>query len=467
MQWLQHNAHVNRKLYALSAVIVALLIVAPNSAFAEADARVLVLRGATVFDSVRGEMLPNQIIIIRGERIERVDSSSNVAALPENAQIIDATGKYIIPGLIDAHAHLQHQLNLARMTGEEVLPLYLACGVTSLREVGDQVSVQKLIANYAEAHRDSCPRIYMCSPLIDGAQPFHQDIGWGISDPEQVPEFVEDMKEWGVTTLKLYVGTQRPVGQRVIEEAHKRDLTVTGHLGLYHAQEAVPDGIDCLEHIWSVFDYIIPDGPRPDGYRSVMDLTTPKAKDLIASIKKHDVAVDPTLTIFRNALLLTDLEAVYNNPDLAYVPARLRKRWESHRANQGLKPETYDLRRKEFEKYQELTGILYREGVTILAGTDTAEPFVIPGFSLHEELERLVESGLPASAALQSATIHNAAALKQEANLGNIAAGTLADMVVLSADPLADIRNTRKIDTVIRGGIVCDPQTLLKMVPLE
>ncbi|MCC6796916.1 MAG: amidohydrolase family protein [Candidatus Hydrogenedentes bacterium] len=434
---------------------------------AEEDAPVLVLRGAAVFDSVRGEMLPNQIVIVRGERIESVGANLSDAVIPPKADIVDATGNFIIPGMIDAHAHLQHQLNLAHMTGEEVLPLYLACGVTSLREVGDQVSVQKLILNYAEAHPESCPRIFMCSPLIDGSQPFHQDVGWDLSDPEKVPAFVEDMKAWGVTTLKIYVGTQQPVGKRVIEEAHKHGLVVTGHLGLYHAQYAVHDGIDCLEHIWSVFDYIIPDGPRPDGYRSVMDLTTPKAKDLIASIKEHNTAVDPTLTIFRNALLLTDLEAVYTNPDLAYVPARLRKRWESHRANQGLKPETFDLRRKEFEKYQELTGILYREGVTILAGTDTAEPYVIPGFSMHEELERLVESGLPASAALQSATIRNATALKQEANLGSISPGKLADIVVLTADPLTDICNSRKIDKVIRGGIVCDPQTLLKMVPPE
>ena len=449
------------------AMIVCTAMCLCQSACAEASAHTLVVRGAAVFDSARGEMLFNRAVVVRGDRIESISSDSANFAVPDGAEVIDASGKFVLPGLIDAHAHLQHQLNLAYMTGEEVLPLYLACGVTSLRVVGDQVSVQKLIANYAEAHRESCPRIYMCSPLIDGPQPFHQDVGWDLSDPEKVPAFVEDMKAWGVTTLKIYVGTQQLVGKRVIEEAHKRGLMVTGHLGLYHAQDAVSDGIDCLEHIWSVFDYIIPDGPRQDGYRSVMDLTTPKAKDLIAGIKKHNVAVDPTLTIFRNAILLTDLDGVYNNPDLAHVPARLRRRWESHRAQLGLKPETFNLRRKEFEKYQELTGILYREGVTILAGTDTAEPYVIPGFSLHEELERLVESGLPASAALQSATIHNASALKQEANLGSIAAGKLADLVVLSADPLADIRNTRKIDIVIRGGIVCDPQTLLKMAPPE
>jgi hypothetical protein len=115
----------------------------------------------------------------------------------------------------------------------------------------------------------------MCSPLIDGAQPYHRDIGWALTDPEAVPAFVEDMSKWGVTTLKIYVGTERKVGQRVIEDAHKRGLMVTGHLGLYSAQNAVADGIDCLEHIWSVFDYIIPPEVRQiPHYRSSMDLNT-------------------------------------------------------------------------------------------------------------------------------------------------------------------------------------------------
>lgn len=427
---------------------------------------VLVLRGANIFDAERGEMLAGQTIIIRGERIEQAGPEPALTRkIPARARVIDARGKFIIPGLIDAHVHLVHQLNSAHVTGDEVLPMFLAAGVTAIRDVGDIVPPQKMIARHAEAHPESSPRVFMCSPLIDGAAPFHRDIGWALTDPKEVPGFVDDMAAWGVTTLKIYVGTERTVGRQVIQEGHKRGLMVTGHLGLYSAQDAVADGIDSLEHIWSVFDYIIPDGPRPTGYRSTMDLTTPKAQNLITNLAQRHVRVDPTLTIFRNAILLTDMESVNQNPDNTHAPARLQKRWVSHRLSAGLKPETFDLRRREFLKYQELTGILYRAGVTILAGTDSPEPLVPPGFSLLQELELLVESGLPPSAALQAATINNAGVLKQESQLGSISAGKFADLVILSANPLTDIRNIRRIEKVIRGGIICQPEQLLKLVP--
>ena len=122
-------------------------------------------------------------------------------------------------------------------------------------------------------------------------------------------------------------------------------------------------------------------------------------------------------------------------------------------------------RSQEFRKYQDLTGILHRAGVTLLAGTDSPEPYCPPGFALHQELELLVESGLAPSAALQAATVNNARSLKQADRLGSIAPGKLADLVILTADPTVDIRNTRKIERVIRGGQVCDPQALLRTAP--
>jgi imidazolonepropionase-like amidohydrolase len=130
-----------------------------------------------------------------------------------------------------------------------------------------------------------------------------------------------------------------------------------------------------------------------------------------------------------------------------------------------LAPATRERRRAEFQKYQELTGVLSRAGVPLLAGTDAPEPYCPPGFALHQELELLVEAGLTPVAALQAATINNARALKQGNQLGSLEAGKLADLIILDADPTADIRNTRKIVQVIHGGIVCDPQTLLKAVP--
>src|SRR5262249_8710449 len=122
---------------------------------------------------------------------------------------------------------------------------------------------------------------------------------------------------------------------------------------------------------------------------------------------------------------------------------------------------------QQVRKYQELTGLLHRAGVTLLCGTDAAEPYCPPGFALHQELELMVESGLSPAAALRAATLNNAKALKQSDRLGTIESGKLADLVTLDADPTADIRNTRKIAMVLRGGIVCDSKALLKLVPLR
>jgi hypothetical protein len=430
--------------------------------------KALVLRGGTIFDSRSGTMVADQTIVIRGDRIDQVGPRKSIGRIRGGASVVDVRGKFIIPGLIDAHVHLVHQLDDAHMTGDEVLPMFLAAGVTSIRDTGDTVVPQKMIARYAEAHADSCPRVFMCSPLIDGNPPIHRDIGWSLTDPEAVPAFVDDMADWGVTSLKIYAGTKRDVGKRVIEEGHRRGLMVTAHLGPYRAQDAVADGIDCLEHIWSVFNYVIPeDVGRIPNHRATLDLHNPLAEDLIKSLAKQRVMVDPTLAVFRNMILLNDLESVNQHPDNAHVPARLRQHWENYRLRANLKPDTRDARRGEFQKYQELTGLLYRAGVPILAGTDAPEPYVPPGFSLLQELEMLVESGLPPSAALQSATINNAAALKQESQLGSIEPGKLADLVIFSADPTADIRNVRQIEKVVRGGIMCEPAQLLKLVPLQ
>jgi hypothetical protein len=412
-------------------------------------------------------MLADQTIIIRGERIELVGPSSSFSKHPRGARVLDLRGKFIIPGLMDAHVHLIHKLDDVQMTGDEVLPMFLAAGVTSVRDIGDPVVPQKMLVRFAEAHPGSCPRVFMCSPLIDGPQPFHRDIGWALPDPEAVPAFVEDMSKWGVSTLKMYVGTERKVGRRVIEEGHKRGLMVTAHLGAYRAQDAVADGIDCLEHIWSVFDYIIPADVRQiPNYRASMDLNTPIARDLITNLVQRHVMVDPTLAIFK-VILLNDLASVNQNPDNALAPARLRKYWENYWRTSNLDPVTREFRAGEFQKYKELTVLLYRAGVPLLAGTDTPEPLVPPGFSLLQELESFVEAGLPPSAALQAATINIAAALKQESQLGSLEPGKLADLVILSADPTADIRNVRRIEKVIRSGKISEPTQLLKLVPLQ
>jgi imidazolonepropionase-like amidohydrolase len=427
---------------------------------------VVIIRGGAVFDPVAGRLLADRDILIEGETITAVGASGAPPAVPAGARVIDARGKFIIPGLIDAHVHLVHRLNFARVTGDEVLPAFLAAGVTSVRDTGDEIVAQTLVARFAAAHPERSPRVFTASFLLDADPPIHRDIGLPVADPGRVPAVVEDMAAWRVTTLKIYAGCGRVVGRKIIEEGHKRGFVVTGHLGAYPAQEAVADGIDCLEHITSVFDFAVPPETRGDAARrAATDLGEPRAAALIATLAKKKVMVDPTLTVFRNMLLLSDLDEVRRHPDNAIMPARLRNYWDTYSNGQGLAPSTRERRRKEFAKYLELTGAIYRAGVPLLAGTDAPEPYCPPGFVLHQELELLVEAGLPPAAALQAATINNANALKQGRRLGSVEPGKLADLIILDADPMADIRNTRRIVSVIRGGIACDPKELMKAVP--
>jgi hypothetical protein len=180
-----------------------------------------------------------------------------------------------------------------------------------------------------------------------------------VTDVAKVPEFVDEMAGWGVTSLKIYVGTPREIGRAVVIEGHKRGLRVAGHLGAYAAQDAVADGIDALEHIWSVFNYIIPpeESKRPD-HRSILDLDNPKAKALIAALAERQTFVDPTLVVFHNMILLNDQPAYSGHPDNAVVPARLLRHWNGYKARSSLRPETLANRRGEFGKYQQLIGIL-------------------------------------------------------------------------------------------------------------
>ena len=436
-----------------------------SNGLAAADS--VVIERCSVFDPESGTMQPEQTIVIRDEWIVSVAGADETGSIPNDAIRIDGRGKFAVPGLIDAHVHLVHVLDFAHVTGDEVLPLYLAAGVTSIRSTGDEVVAATLVARFAASHPEWCPRVFTCSPLLDADPPIHRDVGHAISDPAKVPALFDDLSQWNIRTVKIYAGTARPVGRAIIEEAHRRGLFVTAHLGSYTAQEAVADGIDGLEHIWSVFNYVIPkEISKEPGYRGRLDLSNPVCESLVAELAKRKTYVDPTLAVFRNMILLPDVPSVRDHPDNQLVPERLRKFWPMYLQRTGC-PQGGPLedRQREFSKYQELTGKLYRLGVPLLVGTDSPEPQVPPGLSMHQELEMLVESGMPPAAALRAATLTNAAALGESERLGSVTAGKVGDIILLSANPLDDIRNTRQIEVVLRGGQICRPADLLSRVP--
>ncbi len=426
----------------------------------------LVLQGGAVFDPVAGSVHPDRTVVIEAARIRSVGGPE--VELPTGARVVDCRGKFIIPGLIDAHVHLVHLADLSHVAGDQFLPMFLANGVTSVRDTGDAIVAQAVIARYAQQHPELCPRVFLCSPLIDRDPVFHHGTGHAITDPAQVPAFVKDMAGWNTSTLKIYVGTPAVIGRQVIKEGHRAGMKVTAHLGVYSAQDATLDGIDCLEHIESVFNYIIPpEVTKQTDYRANLDLHNPLADALLAALAEHHVNVDPTLVVFRNMIYLNDVEEVNKSTDLDHVPRRMLDYWHSYRQGSNLPPSTRETRRKLIAKYQELTGLLHRSGVRLLCGTDSPEPFVPPGYSMHQELEMLVGSGLTAAEALAAGTINVAQALNQQDELGTVTAGKQADLVILDADPTKDIRHVRKIHAVIHGGVICDPETVLKAVPSE
>ena len=434
--------------------VLAGVVAVSAPAHADQPASSVVIEGVAVFEPETGKMLDGRTIVVHGERIVAVTSASEKLELPPDATRIDGRGRFALPGLIDAHVHLVHVLDLAGVSGEEVLPLYLAAGVTSVRSAGDEIFAATRVARFAAANPETSPRVFTCSPLLDADPPIHRGAGRAVTDAAQVPAVLDEVQARGATTVKIYAGTGRPVGRAIIDEAHRRGMFVTAHLGAYAAQDAVVDGIDGLEHIWSVFNYVIPPEVSAQiGHRGRLDLSNPLCESLIANLAKRKTFVDPTLAVFRNMILLPDVPAVRDHLDIAHVPQRLRDFWPVYLRQSGC-PQGGPLedRQREFAKYQELTGKLYAAGVPLLVGTDSPEPQVTPGFSLHQELEMLVEAGLTPAAALQAATLNNALALRQQDFLGSITAGKFADLVLLSDNPLDDIRNTRTIESSSAAG---------------
>ncbi len=442
-----------------------------------------------MFDPIKGAMTPFGAIVVSGGRISEVVPSDRSYQGPRSAREIDARGKFVLPGLIDAHAHVVHLLVAAGVQAEDVLPLYLASGVTALRDVGDTLAGQLEVAKFIAAHPERSPQLFIGGPLFDKSPPYHSDISRPLTEVGQVAPVVSRLAESGVETFKIYVGIDRTLGREIIREAHRHGKRVTAHLRRYAPLDAIADGIDCIEHIESIFDFVtlpeVPYWPLRDERthmsaeevaalrkkilveQAKTDFSSPRATALIDALVKNKVAVDPTLVVYRNWMLLSDDPAVREHPDLLTLPGRLRRYWLMTAGGAGALPETFELRRRQFAKLQELTRVLHEAGVELLAGTDAPIHFLPPGLSLHQELELLVEAGLPPAAALAAATINNARALGRSAELGSIEPGKLAHLVLLDADPLTDIRHTRRISLVVRSGIVCEPAALRRLVPAE
>jgi imidazolonepropionase-like amidohydrolase len=410
----------------------------------------LAIVGATLEDSTGSPALKDSVILIENGVIKAIGPRSQVP-VPRDATVLDASGKYAIPGLWDMHAHYEQV---------EWGPIYLAAGVTSVRDVGNEFDFIRTV--HQELDRKQNPAIgphLEFAGIIDGTGP--SALGAVLADtPEQALAWVEKYKDAGARQIKIYSSVKPEIVKAITTEAHARGMTVTGHIpeGMT-AIEGINDGMDQINHISYELQYfsraVLDADGKPDRTKArVLELDGPRSKDLISTLRAHHTILDPTVALyesFQNTKPLDQLE-----PGLDHVAPQLREALDSPPAP----ADEAALTNARWQVLMATLRALHAAGIPIVAGTDQT----VPGYSLHRELELYVEAGFTPLEALQAATIEAARALGVERESGSLGLGKRGDVLLLDADPLADIHNTRRVWRTIAAGAVYDPAPLWRSI---
>jgi imidazolonepropionase-like amidohydrolase len=430
----------------------------------QSPAPVVAITQITIIDPAGGPSRPEMTVLLSGDRIATVGPSATVQ-VPAGARVIDGRGKYVIPGLWDMHVHLSY-------LPAEALPLFLVSGVLGVREMGGEVERIFEWREQVAAGRLLGPRIVAPGPVVEspawlallrerasdlpGARELLR-VRIGVGTAEDAQQAVDSAAAMGADFIKFRNNASRESYFALAREARRQKLPLAGHAPhSMSPEEASDSGHASFEH----------------GFLPALDGMTPADRAaLFRRFRANGSAVTPTLIAGRNHRLLPDsliLAALADSlgvrdPRMRYVPARLRAKWrEEWELTKRDRPRDWAaLQRSHLRD----VGEMQREGVRILAGTDFGVQFVHPGWSLHEELELLVtEAGLSPQEALRSATLSAAEFLGLQHTLGTVEAGKSAELVILDADPLQDIRNTQRVHTVIRRGQVHDRAALNRML---
>jgi imidazolonepropionase-like amidohydrolase len=441
-------------------------------------AKSLAFTRVTVIDATGAAARPEMTVVITGDRITTIGKTAEVK-IPKEAQVIDAAGKFLIPGLWDAHAHIAH---------ESFLHLFIANGVTGVRDMG---GVWEQLSMWRKSIKDGRlvgPRIVAAGPIVDGPKPIWP-FSVPVADEKQGRQAVTALKQRGVDFIKVYSLLPREAYFAIADEAKKQGSYIAGHVPLsVSAMEAADAGQRSIEHLDMILLACSTNEEEVSGeYRKALNepevraavmtamraqarpiaegYSEEKAQGLFAHLAGKGVRLTPTLTVQRAMNSLGD-PAFTSDERVKYMPAFIRQNWNP-RADFRLKnltPEEVAAARGSFDRLLEKVGAMRRGGLEFLAGSDTPNPYCFPGFSLHDELALMVKAGLTPMEALQAATRDPAKFLGLADSVGVVEQGKIADLVLLEADPLAEIANTRKINAVVVGGKLIDKAALQAML---
>jgi imidazolonepropionase-like amidohydrolase len=422
------------------------------------------LVGATLIDGTGGPALTDAVVVVRRGRIESVGQRAGFE-LPRKTREVDVSGRWIIPGLIDAHAHLGPVFSWAR-------PRYLAWGVTTVRDVHSGIGLLPALHRKPDGASLMGPRVYAAGAMIDGLPTTYPDA-IGINDEKEARKAVDRLVTAGADFIKVYTRVDAPSLRAMVDEAKAFNLSVTGHLGMTDALAAAKAGIASIEHMsgipeaasrspssliaahyrgffpgWTAFE------------RSWADLDSAALARVAQRLADAKVTVIPTLVLHETLSRLRD-PGISSDPALADVPLEQQRDWDVSGmiSRAGWTEQDFQAFRRSRAVQDMFVRLFVAAGGRVAAGTDASNQMLVPGYSQHREMELLVRAGLTPREALRAAT-RNAAVLLGVDSLGLVAPGKAADLLVLSKDPMADIRNTRAIQAVVARGHLLDADSI-------
>jgi imidazolonepropionase-like amidohydrolase len=409
---------------------------------------ILALVGPTLIDGTGEPPKPHAVIIFNCNRIVTITNETeyhdHYYSLINNdttrSSVLNLTGKYVIPGLFDMHAHVAgvRKNSYNQNFSETALDMLLDYGVTTIRNPGGPTNESIALKHNVSEGNIEGPEIFTAGRLLNGPQIAIPFVEKQISSEEEAREEVRYQAAAGVDYIKLYVGLPPNLVKAAIDEAHIQGIRVIGHLYMTSWTDAANSGIDALTHGVPVNPFLLSAGDKREQFLEngggpfdhllwldLVDLNSKEIREMINALVENDIPVDPTLSIYE-AILEDD--GGFSNP-------QNQLRWA---------------------KVLQLTKIMYDSGIQILSGSDIPNFGLVPGASLHNELELLAEAGIKPLRVIEIATNNGAKALGIDDIVGTIQPEKQADMVVLSANPLENISNTKQIEAVIVDGKFTD-----------
>jgi imidazolonepropionase-like amidohydrolase len=409
--------------------------------------------GATLINTTGKATVANATIVIRDSKIIAVGPGNKIK-IPADAQRIDVTGKYIIPGLWDMHAHYEQV---------EWGPIYLAAGATTVRDVGNEFEFITAVRDAVNSGQGLGPHMLLAG-VVDGDSAYALGVA-RVNSPADAQTWVQRYHDAGFQQMKIYSSVKSENVKAVCTDAHNLGMTVTGHIpeGMT-AYDGVNDGMDQINHIQYVFNLLRPKDfdqrkATPAEVAKMvasLDVNSDAGKQAVAFLRKHNTVIDPTMALMEFMRRPADVPADKVEPGVDHVAPELREQL----INGGLPPERAATGQKIVQDELAIIGALHRAGVRIVAGTDQT----VPGFSLYREIELYNQAGFTTMEALQAATIVPARVMNADRDSGSIEVGKRADFDILDANPLENIHNIRSVRSVVANGVLFESAPLWESV---